>query len=349
MADQITVDNALLDDYTVSTDDAGALGQVQRVKLATSGDGEATHVPADLTNGLDVDVTRVTPGTTSTNLGKAEDAPAVSGDTGVLVLAVRRDSAASGVSADGDYAALSVASDGSLRVTTIGGGGGTEFAEDSAHTSGDHGSLLLAIRHDAGGSMVSTDGDYAGLQVDALGRLIVTGADDLYGPTEYTTDDALPTNPTGPLVMTRKLTTPAATAPADNDAQGLRSTSTGALWAALDLVNHPMGAATVKRAFANVTTGQTDSVVVAAVTGKKLRVLQAVLVAGATAQPITFNSKGAGAGTAISPLIANAANGGEVLPFSPLGWIETNSGEALTATTPGSGSTTGVLIAYIEV
>lgn len=47
MADQVTVDNGSLTDYSVSTDDAGASGQVQRVKLAYSADGSATHVPAD--------------------------------------------------------------------------------------------------------------------------------------------------------------------------------------------------------------------------------------------------------------------------------------------------------------
>lgn len=47
MADNVTVDNGSGTDYTVSTDDAGAAGQVQRVKLAYSADGVATHVTAD--------------------------------------------------------------------------------------------------------------------------------------------------------------------------------------------------------------------------------------------------------------------------------------------------------------
>lgn len=46
MADQVTVDNGALTDYTVSTDDAGADGHVQRVKLTYSADGSATHVDA---------------------------------------------------------------------------------------------------------------------------------------------------------------------------------------------------------------------------------------------------------------------------------------------------------------
>ena len=43
----------------IATDDAGAAGQVQIIKLAISTDGSATVIPADAANGLDVDVTRV--------------------------------------------------------------------------------------------------------------------------------------------------------------------------------------------------------------------------------------------------------------------------------------------------
>jgi hypothetical protein len=107
----------------------------------------------------------------------AEDVAAVSGDKGIPFLAVRRDSASSGVSTDGDYANISVDSTGALRVT--GGGGGTQYAEDTAHVSGDTGTLSLAVRRDANTTLVDTTGDYAPLQVDASGGLkvsIIAGA-----------------------------------------------------------------------------------------------------------------------------------------------------------------------------
>ena len=44
---------------TVATDDAGANGHVQLIKLAIATNGVATLVPADATNGLLVDVSRV--------------------------------------------------------------------------------------------------------------------------------------------------------------------------------------------------------------------------------------------------------------------------------------------------
>lgn len=100
----------------------------------------------------------------------------------------------------------------------------------------------------------------------------------------------------------------------------------------------------VKRARANIAQSQTATSVIAAVPNKKIRVVQVVCVAGAAATNLTFNS----AGTAISPVFANGANGGAVLPFNPAGWFEGNAGEALTVTT-GAGSSTGILVGYIEV
>lgn len=101
----------------------------------------------------------------------------------------------------------------------------------------------------------------------------------------------------------------------------------------------------VLKTFVNISASTTDGSIVAAVTGKIIRVISLAMVAGATATNITFNSKPAGAGTAISALFANGANGGAVLPFNEKGWIDTNSGEGLTATT-GTGATTGIQIVY---
>lgn len=104
----------------------------------------------------------------------------------------------------------------------------------------------------------------------------------------------------------------------------------------------------VKYAKANVAASQTDSSIVSAVTGRKIRVLAVAAVAGGTATNLTFNSKPAGAGTAISALLANGANGGEVLSYNEVGWFETVVSEGLTVTT-GAGSTTGIQVVYVEV
>lgn len=57
----------------------------------------------DTTNGLDVDVTRVIPGTAATSLGKAEDAAHTTGDTGVFVLGVSNENLTAFAAASGDY------------------------------------------------------------------------------------------------------------------------------------------------------------------------------------------------------------------------------------------------------
>lgn len=112
---------------------------------------------------------RVTGGGGATQF--AEDAAHASGDLGTLSLVVRKDAAGTLSSTDGDYTPLQVDASGNLRVT--GGGGGQQFAEDTAHVSGDLGTLLLAIRNDAGAALAGTTGDYIGLSTDANGFLRV--------------------------------------------------------------------------------------------------------------------------------------------------------------------------------
>lgn len=47
-------------------------------------------------------------------------------------------------------------------------------AEDAAHSSGDGGVQILAVRKDTAEALAGTAGDYAPLEVDALGRLHVS-------------------------------------------------------------------------------------------------------------------------------------------------------------------------------
>lgn len=88
----------------------------------------------------------------------------------------------------------------------------------------------------------------------------------------------------------------------------------------------------------NIASATTDGAVVAAVPGRRLRIVQAVIQAGGTATSVVFNSKPAGAGTAITQVFTIPANTVLTLPFSECGYGDTNSGEGLTCTT-GTGST----------
>ena len=70
---------------------------------------------------------------------------------------------------DGNLVLLSTNLSGELRVT--GGGGGTQFAEDVAHVSGDTGTLALGVRRDVAAASSGTDGDYEPFSTDNTGRL----------------------------------------------------------------------------------------------------------------------------------------------------------------------------------
>lgn len=142
----------------------------------------------------------------------AEDSPHVSGDIGLFSLLVRQDTLAASTSADGDYGAFKSNAAGSLYVvdtaantslsTIITNTGNTatntasilaeiaalSYAEDTAHVSGDMGTMPLAVRNDTPGSLVNANGDYAPLQVDATGNLRVTGT--VATATQYAEDSA---------------------------------------------------------------------------------------------------------------------------------------------------------------
>ena len=189
-------DNAVLDSIAATNTDIktaveaaidGNEMQVDVVSLPSLPAGDANignvdvvslpSLPAGDANIGNVDVVSVIPGTGATNLGKAEDSVHADGDVGVMPLAVRNDTAATLVNADGDYAPLQVDEDGKLWVTSSGSGGSaTEYDEDSVHADGDAGIMPLAVRQDIGGTLASHTGDYTPLQTDNAGNLrIVNG------------------------------------------------------------------------------------------------------------------------------------------------------------------------------
>jgi hypothetical protein len=114
IADNKAIDNGSLTDYTAASDEIGGVDYFY-VKLADGTDGSTAKIGGDATNGLDVDVTRIIPGVTASALGKAEDDVFASGDTGVMALAIRQDTAAA-TAANGDYVPLSVDASGRLYV-----------------------------------------------------------------------------------------------------------------------------------------------------------------------------------------------------------------------------------------
>lgn len=80
--------------------------------------------------------------TTLATLSKAEDAAHSSADTGIMALAVRKDTASTGIGADGDYVPLAVNASGELHTANSGVGA----TGDSAATAGGTGSLSAKLR-----------------------------------------------------------------------------------------------------------------------------------------------------------------------------------------------------------
>lgn len=88
-----------------------------------------------------------------------------------------------------------------------------------------------------------------------------------------------------------------------------------------------------------------DNTVVAAVSGKKIRVLALKFVAAGTVN-VRFES--AAGGTALTGVESYVVNTGAVLNYNPVGWFETVSGELLNMELSAAVQVSGHLT-YIEV
>lgn len=159
-----------------------------------------------------------------------EDSAHSSGDAGLHILAVRQDSPGTLVDTDGDYAPLQVDASGNLRIS----GSITsnfEYDEDSAHSSGDTGAFMLAVRNDSEASLVDTDGDYAPLQVDSNGRLkVATVVSVEPSDAEFAEDAAHSSGDTGLHMLAVRQDTLAASTSADGDYSSLKVDADGELY-----------------------------------------------------------------------------------------------------------------------
>lgn len=89
-----------------------------------------------------------------------------------------------------------------------------------------------------------------------------------------------------------------------------------------------------------------DNTLVAAVAGKKIRVLAAVLVASGGANTARFETDAAG--TALTGQMDIAADGQLVLPLNGFGWFETVAGELLNLELGAATAVAGCLV-YEEI
>lgn len=158
-----------------------------------------------------------------------EDEPHNSGDYGNFMLAVRNDSLASLTDTDLDYSPIAVDEFGRLKTTstvTV----PYSYAEDNAHTSGDIGAFILAVRHDADTSLTDADGDYAPLQVNANGRLKVEADITTTNNFEKAEDSASANGDIGAYILGVRQDTLASSTSTDGDYGSIKTNDRGAMW-----------------------------------------------------------------------------------------------------------------------
>ncbi len=83
-----------------------------------------------------------------------------------------------------------------------------------------------------------------------------------------------------------------------------------------------------------------DNTLVAAVTGKKIRVLSLILVSAGT---MTVRFESGASGTALTGQMSLVDTAGFVLPYNPRGWFETAAGSLLNLELSGATSADGCL------
>lgn len=201
------IDANLPSDYLVNTasagTDYGSVGFAQRhdanTTIATV-DGNYAPLQLDANGALKISGTLTATFTAEHN----EDDPFTNGDSGIATLLVRQDTLAVSTSTDGDYGSFKSNNLGELYVhdtsalaelvlikgdtasiVTNTGNTATNTstisstltalskAEDAPSVSGDQGIQALAVRKDAQGTNVSTDGDYSSLITWSEGSLKV--------------------------------------------------------------------------------------------------------------------------------------------------------------------------------
>lgn len=101
-------------------------------------------------------------------------------------------------------------------------------AEDSAHVSGDFGMMPLGVRSDAGGSLVSADGDYSPLSIDASGNLRVAASITINA--EKAEDAAHASGDTGSYVLSVREDSPSSSTSASGDYQSVKTDVWGRMW-----------------------------------------------------------------------------------------------------------------------
>lgn len=211
---------------------------------AVSAGTQRVTLASDSTGNIATIGTSVTPGTGAAHLGKAEDAAAASGDTGVGVLFKRTDTAAAQTDTTGDYTLGVANSFGAQHVNADSGfqlsantgllkiAGGTYTGSETTAA----GPLLFAVQNGNLASIVNGgEGHYGPLGITVAGELFNRQTkgyanDATAGPPLAREDSASASGDYGVATMSVQQATPTNTVSADADYQALKGNIVGALY-----------------------------------------------------------------------------------------------------------------------
>jgi len=278
----------------------------------------------------DVDVLSIVAGTGATNLGKAEDASHSSGDTGVMSLSVRKNTAAATSGADGDYQPLITDTNGRLHVNDV---------NTAAAISGSELQVDVVASLPAGTNAIGKLAANSGVDIgdtDVLSIIAGTGATNL----GKAVDSAAGGTDTGVAMLAVRDDEKAALV-ADGDYIVPRADRFGAL----RVTGLPDATSEIKYAKVDAASSGNNTLIAAAGGGIKIRVLSVFMISAGTCTARFENGAG---GTALTGQMSLVANSGFVLPYNEGGWFETSDNTLLNLELSAGVSVDGSF-SYVEV
>lgn len=244
-----------------------------------------------------------------------------------------------------------------VNIISGGGSGGTQYDEDTTHQDGDTGNLILTVREDTlGASLAGTVGDYSGLKSDANGRLYVNN---FASVAHDSATSAAFSQSTGseakdfdgsamPNVVSHEgdLVRNAASLYGIQYIMPVNEDGSGVAGVAHESNSMTVAGASVTPKFVAIDAASAgNNTILAAVVGKKIRVLSYTLIASAD---VTVRFEDGAGGTALTGQMQLGANGGASVTYSPVGHFETTANTLLNLELSGATSVDGHLT-YIEV
>lgn len=345
---KVTVIGGEFDDTSpdsVNEGDAGAPRISANRNLYTTirdaaGNERGVNVDSNGEIGISAIRTSITPGTSATHLGKAEDAAHTTGDTGVAVWGVRDDTLSVESGAEGDYEPLHLTAAGrvytSATIDAALPAGTNAIGKLAANSGVDIGDVDVTS---VAGTVTVSDGAGALNVIVDSGTTAVTQstASSLNAEVQGdVADDATtPTNPvlTGGVAVETDGTDPGSVS-AENDVAYLRTDRNRRL---LVNTNHPNQWCANEEETGAVTN---DEIKAAPGANLSLYVCSFIVSNGATAGDYSLKEDSGGTPVTIIPKIYTAVNGGAVINLNPCIRVTANQEIGVTSTTVTTGSYT---------